>query len=129
MKNKTCTAGRIARLLGIAAILWLSVFSLDAFQYGDTVLLKIAAFGIHMIPSIILTLIMVIAWKYELTGGILFLLAGIGSAPYLYQLNFTRTQSVAISLEVVAILSLPFVITGILFLRSYFRMKRISLLL
>jgi hypothetical protein len=123
MKNKTTRIGWIARICGIMAIMFISMFALDAFEDG-TVLHKLAAFGMHMIPSVVLFLVLILAWRYELAGGIVFILIGIGLAPFIYQLNFVRTHSIGVCLGILAMVNLPFVIVGTLFALSYFIIKK-----
>ena len=122
MKKKTTPAGWIARICCIVAILFVSMFALDSFEEG-TLLQKLAAFGMHMIPSFVLALVLLLAWKYELTGGIIFILIGIGMAPFIYNPNFDRAQSIAVGLQVLAMINLPFVIIGGLFIYSYYLLK------
>ena len=124
MKKRTTTAGWIARVLCIAAILFVSMFALDSFEHG-TFLEKMAAFGLHMIPSAVLILVLVLSWKNELAGGVLFLLVGIGFAPFIYNLNHDRNKfSVVECLQILAAINLPFIIIGSLFMYSYFKLKK-----
>ena len=123
MRKKTTAAGWTARICCIAAILFVSMFALDSFEEG-TLLQKLAAFGMHLIPSFVLALILLLAWKYELTGGIIFILIGIGMAPFIYNLNFERAQSIAICLQVLGMINLPFVVIGGLFIYSYYLLKK-----
>lgn len=124
MKKRTTYAGWIARICSIIAIMFVSVFALDAFEHGSLIE-KLGAFAIHMIPSIILVLVLLLSWKFELLGGIFFVLIGIGTAPFIYQLNFERTHSVNVCLQVLCMINLPFVIVGILFIYSYYKLKKI----
>ncbi|MDP3026841.1 MAG: hypothetical protein Q8N63_03970, partial [Nanoarchaeota archaeon] len=65
------------RILSIIFILFLSLFSLDIFEgnygFGGTIL----GLFMHNIPSIILVALLIVAWKYDFVGGIVFILAGI----------------------------------------------------
>jgi hypothetical protein len=65
------------RILSIIFILFLSLFSLDVFDAGLGFFGTIAALSIHLIPSFILTILLVISWKREIVGGVTFILAGI----------------------------------------------------
>ena len=60
------------RILAILATLSISMFALDAFEPGLTLWQQLAAFFMHMIPSFVLLLILLLAWKREMLGGILF---------------------------------------------------------
>ena len=61
------------RILGILFTIFTSLFALDVFEnnYGfwDTFLALI----MHLIPTMIVALIVIIAWKWELVGAILFI--------------------------------------------------------
>jgi len=65
------------RLLMIFFILFVSLFALDSFDGDQSILEKIGAFLIHLIPSAILAILLVISWRREWIGGIVFLLIGI----------------------------------------------------
>ncbi len=62
------------RALSILFALFISIFALDVFgeryNFWNTVL----ALAIHLIPSIIILLFLIIAWRWEWIGGILFLI-------------------------------------------------------
>ena len=65
------------RILSIIFILFLAMFSLDIFDtklgFWETVL----GLFMHNIPVFILLVILLISWKHEIVGGIVFILAGI----------------------------------------------------
>jgi len=107
MKNKLLYW--IPRILGILAILFMMMFSLDCFGAGGVETLKCLA--MHNIPALIILLVLVIAWKWELIGGILFIVASIAGS--IYFKGFSTNPGV---LPVMA----PFLITGILFMLYYF---------
>lgn len=65
------------RILAIAFILFLAIFSLDVFDSAFTLKDILIGLFIHNIPSIVLAVVLLIAWKYELVGAIAFILAGI----------------------------------------------------
>jgi hypothetical protein len=67
----------LPRMLCILASLFLSMFALDAFGPGMTLWQQIGGFLIHLIPSFILLTFLVVAWKWELIGGGLFVLIGL----------------------------------------------------
>ena len=113
----------LPRIICILAILFISLFALDAFEHGITIWQKIGAFLRHLIPSFILLFFLIIAWKWEFIGGIIFIAIGLGFSPYIYMHNF---QSVALSLLGVSCINMPFVLVGILFLISH-RMKKKNL--
>ncbi len=111
----------LPRLLCILAILFISMFALDAFEPGLPLSQQILGFMIHMIPSFVLILALVIAWKWEYIGGIIFALIGLVTGPVIYSLNYHRSHSARISWMVVCMVCLPFFVVGILFILSNFR--------
>lgn len=68
----------IPRILSILFILFLAMFSLDVFGNNYTFWETIVGLFMHNIPSLILLVVLIISWKYELVGGISFILAGLG---------------------------------------------------
>jgi len=114
----------IARILCIAAIAFIGMFSLDEFSSDHTLLQQIGGFLMHNIPTFILIAVLILSWKKELAGGILFVLLGLATTPWVYTHNFNMNQSVRISLGIVAMITLPFVIVGVLFIISYYLIHR-----
>lgn len=60
------------RVLGILVALFLSLFALDVFAEGRGVLGTILALLIHLIPVYIIVIALVLAWRWEWLGAILF---------------------------------------------------------
>ena len=112
------------RIVGILAILFISVFALDAFEPGRTLWQQLAAFLIHLIPSFVLFLVLLIAWKREKLGGIIFLVLGLGLSPIVFIHNYQMNHSVWLSLGIIAAITLPFVLTGALFMANHYYRKR-----
>jgi hypothetical protein len=65
------------RLAAIVIIFFVSLFSLDVFGEGGTLLQQLGAFIIHSLPSIFLILLLVAAWRRPAIGFVAFLLAGL----------------------------------------------------
>lgn len=65
------------RIISILFILFLSLFSLDIFGNNYTVWETIVGLFMHNIPSMILTILLIISWKHELVGAITFFAAGL----------------------------------------------------
>ena len=65
------------RILSIVFILFLSLFSLDIFGNNYTFWETIAGLFMHNIPSLVLLIVLLISWKHEWVGGIVFTLAGL----------------------------------------------------
>jgi len=82
-REGTMEAGKliwIPRVLAIAFIVFISLFALDAFSGGDPLMRKLEHFLIQLIPSFILALVLLIAWRKPLLGGSLFIFLGIAFA-------------------------------------------------
>lgn len=109
----------------IIAILFISMFAFDSFSHERTLLQNLGSLLLHLLPSFILVAILVVAWYWELVGGILIALVGLAAAPFIYNLNFQRTQSVNTSLGVILMVTFPFILIGILFIVSHFVNRRI----
>jgi len=96
------------------------MFAFDAFSPEMTFWQKAGSLLMHLLPSFILVAFLVVAWKWELTGGILIALVGLAATPFIYNLNYQRTHSVSTTIGIILMVTLPFVIIGILFIVSYF---------
>jgi hypothetical protein len=112
------------RILAILAILFISLFALDAFDPHLTLGQQIVGFLMHMIPSFVLLAILIIAWRWELVGGIMFAAIGLGLMPFVFIHNFRMNQSLGMSLGIITLINLPFVIVGGLFMISHFLKKK-----
>jgi heme/copper-type cytochrome/quinol oxidase subunit 2 len=148
-KNKSSSLAStirwVARILCILAIGFIGMFALEAVE--GKVGLGRQILGFLMAPPFLtavpLIIILIIAWKRELVGGILIALFGLATALYAYIFNYHRflalkekgfvirgTSAVSKSLQIgspdlralniVAMISLPFIIVGVLFIISYF---------
>ncbi len=65
------------RLLAIAFILFLSMFALDVFDEQRGLAETLGALAMHLIPSFVLTAVLIFAWRWEWIGTALFTFAGI----------------------------------------------------
>ena len=100
----------IPRILAIVAILFMMMFSLDCFESGITREILLC-FVMHNIPAFIIVAILVIAWKWELIGSILFVAAFLAGC--IFFKAFTGNWGALI-------IMLPFLITGALFFVHYY---------
>ena len=114
----------LPRLLCIGAILFVSMFALDAFEPGMPFGQQILNFTMHLIPSFVLLLLLWIAWKKPYLGGILFAVAGIVMSPFVYTLNYNRNHSFWISSSIILMITVPFIVIGLLFIMSHFQNRR-----
>jgi len=106
------------RVLCILAILFVSLFALDAFSSDESFWGQIGDFLVHLIPSFILTAVLILAWKRELIGGIIFIIIGVGLSPSIFLGNYHMNHSIWISSSIILMITFPFAVTGILFLLS-----------
>jgi hypothetical protein len=118
MKNYINFFHWLPRVLCILAILFISLFSMDAFEPGLSTIKQIGAFIIHLAPTFMLIAALVIAWKWEKMGGILFVAIGLAFTPFVFMLNYHHTESVWISILILFVLNFPFILVGGLFLVS-----------
>ena len=114
----------LPRSLSIIAIIIVTAFSFDVFQSGESVAGQLEDLVIHLVPSYLLTVILVVAWKWEYTGGIIFLVIGLVSSPYVFYGNYSNNHSVTSSLITILLVTVPFIIIGALFLVSYYKRKK-----
>jgi hypothetical protein len=101
----------LPRILTIIFILFISVFSLDVFSEYSGIELLFALF-MHLIPSIILTILLIVSWKWEKIGGILFILLAVA-----FFIFFKGYENIITAL----ITTLPALVVGILFLINYYK--------
>lgn len=108
----------LPRILCILTILFISIFAFDAFDPALTIWQQLAGLFIHLIPSFLLIILLLIAWKWEKTGGIIFMIIGIVMSPILFQHNYNMNHSLWVSLEIILMITFPILIVGILFIVS-----------
>ncbi len=124
MKGSILIFHWLPRIICILAILFVSVFALDAFESGMNIWQQLRDFIIHLVPSFILLTFLLIAWKWELVGGIVFTLIGVIMTPIIYNHNRNFNDfSTAQSIHVVLMITFPFIVTGVLFIASHFIKK------
>ncbi len=112
------------RILCVLAILFISLFAADSFAPGLTIWQQLGAFFIHLIPSFILLALLIVAWKWERIGGIIFMVIGFGLSPFIFMLNYNRNHSIGMSLGIILAITFPFIAVGILFIISHFMKKK-----
>lgn len=112
------------RILCILAILFISIFAVDAFDAQLTIWQQIGGFLIHMIPSFILMVILAVAWKWELVGGSILLLFGLLTTPLVFNINYSRNHSVSTTLGLILMITFPFIVVGALFIISHYVNKK-----
>jgi hypothetical protein len=112
----------IARILGILFICFITLFSLDVFDGTSPIWYQILGFLIHSIPSIILLAVLLLAWKYETIGGVLYIIAGFGLL-LLYVISAIKEFHFYLIIWAIEIASPAFII-GIIFLVSAYKHRK-----
>ncbi len=125
----------VARILCILAIVFIGMWSVEAVE--GKVGLGRQILGFLMAPpfllSVVLIVILIIAWKRELVGGILIALIGLATAAYVCISTYDRSLHMAsqgfrigspgrssMALNFFVMISLPLIIPGVLFIISDF---------
>jgi hypothetical protein len=101
----------------IAFIVFLSLFALDVFGGDKSLIYQIGGFLIHIIPSFILVIGLIISWKHPVLGGCLFIIAGI-----IFTLYFGTYKN----LEVFLVISLPVLLEGLIFVLFGWIIRKVS---
>jgi hypothetical protein len=110
------------RILSIAFILFLAIFSLDVFDLDLDFWGTLGGLFMHNIPVLILTAVLVIAWKHEIVGGITFILAGISYIVMMISSSWGEPSGwyvVSYSL----IIAVPAIFIGIMFIINWLKKK------
>jgi hypothetical protein len=122
------------RILSILAIGLLFLLASDSFNPKLTLQDQLISFMMNSIPAFSLLILLVIAWKWQLWGGILFMAIGLGFAPFLFMINYQRLMAshnpaaTWISIGIVMAINFPFILAGGLFVLSHFMKKKQSAL-
>jgi hypothetical protein len=102
------------RVLGILVCLFLSLFALDAFSSGKSVLQAVPDFLIHVAPMVILLGVVALSWRWEWVGGVAF--TGLALA-YAYAARHHASW--------IPVVAGPLLIVGVLFLWSWSQHRRL----
>lgn len=95
------------RILGVLIAIFVSIFALDVFGEGYSFWETIAALAMHLIPTLVILVVLGIAWRWEWIGGFLFVVLGV-----LYITLFWEPSN----LPAYLLISGPLFLDGILFL-------------
>ena len=110
------------RVLSIIFILFMALMSLDIFGMGLGFWGTVLGLFMHNIPAIILLVILIISWKYEIVGGIGFILGGLVYIGILLNNSISSGFQWYYLAWALQISGIAFLI-GILFLVGWFRRK------
>ena len=109
----------IPRILSILFIIFLALMSLDVISPELSLSQIIVGMFMHNIPTLVMMIVLIISWKYEIVGGIAFLLAGL-----LYIILVTRSGIAwHLALSWSLIIAGPAFLIGILFMINWFKRK------
>ncbi len=106
----------LPRILSAIYILFLSLFSLDGFSPELSLWETLVGLFIHNIPQLILLVILIAAWRYEIVGGIGFIAVGLF---YLAMISRHELWSAA------AIIAGPALLIGVLFIINWIQKRKL----
>jgi hypothetical protein len=112
------------RVLSIMFLLFLTLFSLDIFDMDLGFWGTILGLFMHNIPTLVLLIVLIISWKYEIVGGIAFISAGM---LYITNILITILRNSTHEWEMLSwamIIAGPALLIGILFLINWFKKKK-----
>lgn len=98
------------RILGILFAIFLSLFALDVFEKGKSFSEILIALLIHLIPVYCVVILLIIAWRWELIGAILF---------FLYAIAFTILTNFKFQWPAYLLICGPLVLISILFFLNW----------
>ena len=117
----------LPRVIGILMILFISIFALDAFNPKFSLARQLLDFFMHLIPSFIFLGFLLVAWRWERVGGIIFLIIGLIFSMFVFYHNyFVNRFSFGQCLLVVLLVGIPFVLVGVLFMISSHQQKQVD---
>lgn len=107
------------RILSILFIAFLFLFSLDIFDMKLSFWQTVLGLFMHNIPALVLLIVLLISWKHEIVGGIVFILAGILYISMML-MNARGNGFEAYSLIIVG----PAFLIGILFIINWIKKRK-----
>jgi len=112
----------LPRILSIVFILFLFLMSFDVFESSSGIGETLLGFLIHNLPALVLLIVLIISWKYEIVGGIAFIFAGLLYAIFIV-FNILKTGFEWYSLAWILQISGVAFLIGILFVISWKKHK------
>jgi len=109
------------RILSILFLLFLAMFSLDIFDAQYDFWGTVLGLFMHNIPVFVLLIVLIISWKHEIVGGIVFILAGLA---YICMTIQRVEWHIALSWSMT--IAGPAFLIGLLFLINWYQKKKIS---
>lgn len=120
MKRVSAYLHWVPRILAVMLILFLAIFSLDVITPDATIWQILAGMFIHNIPVFALIAVLIVSWRYEWVGGVVFILAGLAYIALTASNQIPRYQAISWSM----ILAGPAILVGVLFLVNWFKKTR-----
>ncbi|MCB2211949.1 hypothetical protein KQI52_07540 [bacterium] len=106
------------RILGILFAVFISLFALDVFEEGYNFGELLVAILMHMVPTSLVIIALLVAWRWEWTGAVLFI--GLGLAYIVLAWG-------QVALAAYFGISGPLILTGSLFLVNWFMRRQVKL--
>jgi len=111
----------VPRILSIIFIFFLALMSLDVFSSKLSFWQILVGLFMHNIPTLVLLIVLIISWKYEIVGGITFILAGLF---YIIMVSIKVAWYLALSWSLT--IAGPAFLIGIFFMINWFKKKQIT---
>jgi hypothetical protein len=108
------------RVLAILFIIFMALMSLDVITPEASIWEIMGGMFMHNIPTMVMIVVLIVAWKHEIVGGIVFILAGVA---YVI-LTATSGQPWYIVLSWSLTIAGPAFLIGILFLVNWYKKKK-----
>lgn len=109
------------RILSILFIIFLTMFSFDVISPDLSTGQILLNFVMHSIPSLVLLFVLIISWRYEIVGAVVFLLAGIA---YTILTVFRSSVSLPMAISWSLTLAGPAILIGVLFWLNWSARKK-----
>jgi hypothetical protein len=106
------------RALSILLIIFLSLFALDVFEENVGFWRTLQALSMHLIPSLVLTGALILAWRWEWVGALTF--GGAGGL-YIATLLSRPQPPIPIKLHWIAVTAFPAFLIAALFLANWLK--------
>lgn len=101
------------RALGIAFVVFISLFAMDALNEGEGFWGKGLSLLLHLIPTLLLILVLALSWRREWVGGILFTGLAVLYVVWAWNQPFARWSTLLL-------IAGPPALTGVLFLLNWY---------
>jgi len=107
------------RILSIAYIAFLSIFAMDVFGEHLGFWLTVRDLTMHLIPSLVLLAVLILAWRKEWIGALLYAIAGLLYVIWVWLV--ARPWTPAVRLNLALTIAGPAFLIAVLFLLDWFK--------